>query len=119
MRSRLQRQSDALRSFDEDRACLPFAGQRDAGLRTVPLKRIVGSMGRQQDFNSQFQPLRDESRQRWMRIAYQEYRGSGLPPVELYRVGDCVAPRKIDDLFNPPGAEQLTHVFLHDNGLLS
>ncbi|MAU00488.1 MAG: hypothetical protein CL608_25375 [Anaerolineaceae bacterium] len=43
----------------------------------------MGSKGRSHDFNNQFWPLREESRDRWVNIAQVMRSKKGLPPVQL------------------------------------
>jgi hypothetical protein len=60
------------------------------GIQDVPLKKIVGSIGRYQDFRGEFLPINHEMRDRWQRIAslYLDPTSGGVPPIELYKVGD-------------------------------
>jgi hypothetical protein len=60
----------------------------DARTRLVPIDQIVGSEGRSGDFDCDFNPLHDHSRERWLRIAAARRRGTRLPPVDLVRVED-------------------------------
>jgi DNA-binding Lrp family transcriptional regulator len=59
---------------------------RDRGLRTVPLARIVGSVGRYQDFDARFR-LRPSERLSHIKQAMRQ--GKPLPPVRLYQVRDA------------------------------
>ena len=58
------------------------------GLRDIPIDAIVGSVGRCTDFTRSFMPLRDNSEARWARVeqAWQDL--TGLPPIEVYQIGD-------------------------------
>jgi len=58
------------------------------GIETVPICQIRGSEGRSVDFDCDFNPLQDNNRERWLRIARAWGRGKELPPVALVRVGD-------------------------------
>ncbi len=60
----------------------------DAGRRTVPIAQIGGSEGRAGDFDRDFNPLQDYTRERWLGIAAARERGQALPPVSLAQVGD-------------------------------
>ncbi len=62
--------------------------QHEAGLRTVPIRRIQGTEGRTHDFDRAFHPLTDNTRGRWLSIYNAQTNGVGLPAVELVRVGD-------------------------------
>ncbi len=61
---------------------------RYVGLRTVPIRRIRGSQGRSQDFDRDFNPLKEHTKMRWIGIAAARQAGKSLPPVELIQVGD-------------------------------
>ena len=60
-----------------------------AGLQTVPINRIIASERRSHDFDSAFNPLRDENRTRWTDIATIKLLGADLPPVDLIQVQDA------------------------------
>lgn len=63
-------------------------GWRYLGLRTVETEKIVGSVGRYQDFTRAFLPLNaDSTRLRRLREALR--RGEVLPPIRLYKVGEA------------------------------
>ena len=64
-----------------------------AGLRTVPVSKIIASEGRSQDFDSAFHPRREANRDRWTKIATLRALGYDLPPVELIQVGDSYIVR--------------------------
>lgn len=59
----------------------------DAGFRTVPIDQIRGSENRAADFDSDFNPVQNHTRQRWLRVAEARYWGRALPPVELLQIG--------------------------------
>ena len=73
--------------FEEVRRKLQLHTVRYLGLQEVPLDHIVGSVGRYRDFNRAFLPRQDDLQQRWQRIDRLVTTGGGLPPVELYKVG--------------------------------
>lgn len=54
----------------------------------VAIKKIVGSEGRVNDFDKNFRPLVNHTRDRWVGIAIAQRRGIPLPPVELIKSGD-------------------------------
>lgn len=86
--ARVTRRSNDLLPFDQIRNALPFSGQRDIGLQTVPLDRIVGSVGRYRDFDRAFLPTQRQTTERWVNISKARYKDVPLPPVELYKIGD-------------------------------
>jgi hypothetical protein len=53
----------------------------------VAIDDIQGSEGRQGDFDDQFHPLPDRTRQRWQSFARAVATGVGLLPVELIQAG--------------------------------
>jgi hypothetical protein len=57
-------------------------------VRTVAIRQIRGSEGRNRDFDRNFNPLTSHSQERWMRVAEAQQRGVPLPPVQLIRVGE-------------------------------
>jgi len=59
-----------------------------AGTRTVAIAQICGSESRTTDFDCEFNPLQERSRERWLGIASAMHRGRQLPPVALIQVGD-------------------------------
>lgn len=74
--------------YDEVRARLPIRGQHYIGHRQVPIEKIVGSMGRYNDFDRAFLPTQNRTKERWISIDKAHYSDIPLPPVELYKIGD-------------------------------
>ncbi|WP_075064318.1 hypothetical protein [Ornatilinea apprima] len=58
------------------------------GVQPVEISRIQGSESRVEDFDNQFNPLRENARERWTRIGMLMMMGEPLPAVELIQVGD-------------------------------
>jgi hypothetical protein len=86
--ARLRGQPSTLLPFEEVRERLRLSSQAYQGLRDIPLDRIVGSVGRYQDFTRSFLPVRDSMVDRWARVDDLATR-EGLGPVELYQVGEA------------------------------
>ena len=57
------------------------------GLKTVPIKKIVGSEGRYNDFDNRFLPRSNELKQRWMNVDQAHLSDIVLPPIQLYELG--------------------------------
>jgi len=57
------------------------------GSQMIPLKQIVGSLGRYQDFTRTFLPVRGNLSARWRAVAVValEMGSRGLPPIEVYK----------------------------------
>jgi hypothetical protein len=79
----------AVLPFGEVVAALGRVGERDRGVRTIPIDSIVGSVDRTRDFDRLFRPTTQRVRPRWERIALARRRGESLPPIEVFRVGDA------------------------------
>ena len=76
-----------LLSLDDVRAILKPKTESYKGLQTVPIKLIVGSEGRYQDFNKYFLPKSDHLRSRWERVDEARLSDITLPPIQLYEIG--------------------------------
>lgn len=77
-----------LLSFEDIRARLRLREEDYKGLQDVPLDKIAGSVGRYREFNNKFLPKRNTMQDRWSRVYAQASGLVGLPPIELYKVGD-------------------------------
>src|ERR687886_2345054 len=81
--------SNRLLSFDEVKSALGAVEQVYLGMRTVPVAKIVGSVGRHRDFDRAFLPSKGDLGDRWKRIDRMMHRAEELPPVSLYKIGDA------------------------------
>lgn len=63
-------------------------GRHDGGVQFVNINDIVGSVGRVRDFDRAFRPRRREVRSRWISVKYASDKGTIMPPVTLYKVGE-------------------------------
>ena len=82
------RESLDLLPFEQVREQLHLRDHYSLGLQEVPLDQIVGSVGRYRDFTRTFLPRSDGLRERWAAVEDRGKEG-GLPPVELYKVGEA------------------------------
>jgi len=71
-------------SADQEREAAFDTVQR--GVRTVPVDRIVGSVGRYQDFDSRFRLKRYLPSEKLQRVKQAMRSGKPLPPVKLYQI---------------------------------
>ena len=88
--SRLRGQAGDVRillPFEEVVSALGRTGERRIGLQTIPLQSIVGSVDRADEFDRDFRPRSGRVRARWQRINEAQRRGTGMPPIEVFRVG--------------------------------
>src|SRR5215475_4656306 len=77
-----------LLSFDDIRMRLLLREENYRGLQEVPLNQIAGSVGRYREFTSKFLPKQNKMQERWSRVYAQASGMTGLPPIEVYKVGD-------------------------------
>ena len=61
----------------------------DRGLEEIPLEKIVGSVGRYRDFTREFLPTQQVDESRWAGVKAAMTSMSGLPPIDLYQIGDA------------------------------
>ena len=87
--ARLTGQSTELLSYDEVRKRLKGVESALPRLEEVPLENIIGSVGRYSDFSRSFLPLKDSGRARWVGVKQAMAGMSGVPPIEVYRIGDA------------------------------
>ena len=84
----LQGESNELLEYEAVRRELPFQGQRDLGVQTIPLDMIVGSVGRYRDFDRAFLPTQRGTKGRWINISKARYEDKELPAIDVYKVGE-------------------------------
>lgn len=88
VRTWMQGENNELLEYEAIRRELPFQGQRDVGVRTIPLDKIVGSVGRYRDFDRAFLPTQRQTMGRWVNISRARYEDVELPAIDVYKVGD-------------------------------
>ena len=76
------------RSFTEKQKAEEAVDRRDIGLGEVPLEKIVGSVGRYHDFDSQFRSKKDHEPRKLKLIKAAMQGGKPLLPVDLYKIKD-------------------------------
>jgi len=88
LRARLAGRPNRLLSYDEIKDKLHLGGSGYGGIRSVPVKSIIGSVDRYRDFDRAFLPAQAFTGDRWKAINRAFYRDEALPPIKLYQVGD-------------------------------
>ncbi len=88
IRSHLTGRSADLLSYEDVRKKVRARETGKQELKEIPLDAIVGSVGRYTDFTRQFLPLVEEDKPRWARVHSLTEGLSGLPPIEVYQIGD-------------------------------
>ncbi|MCA9983962.1 MAG: universal stress protein, partial [Anaerolineales bacterium] len=86
--SGLTGRSNQLLPYNDIARDLQITNVHSAGLEEVPLEAIVGSVGRYGDFTRDFLPRHDSDKERWARVKAAMTSGTGLPPVDLYKLGE-------------------------------
>lgn len=81
-------QPTTLLSYDDVKEKLHIGGPIYRGVKTVEVKKIVGSLNRYHQFDRAFLPLEDQIADRWQSIDRAFYQDVNLPPVVLYKVGE-------------------------------
>ncbi len=89
--ARLAGKSSELLSYEEVAEKLKLNVRTERGVHDIPLKAIIGSVGRYTEFSRNFLPLKNGDQQRWARVkaAVDDVEGSGLQPIEVYQVGEA------------------------------
>ncbi|MCD4720164.1 MAG: ParB N-terminal domain-containing protein [Desulfobacula sp.] len=73
-------------SFNEQHAQEEDVGLLDHGIKTIDLEKIIGSVGKYYDFDSQFRPKKHVSDKRFTGIKKAMRDGKSLPPIKLYQI---------------------------------
>lgn len=74
--------------FEEVREVLRLKQVVDRGVQEIPLDRIVGTVGREHEFNRTFLPRNESLRTRWEELKDLAEGSKGFPPIEVYYVHD-------------------------------
>jgi len=86
--ARFTGKSTQLLSYEEVAAKLKLRARSDRGVQHIPLDAIVGSVGRDTEFTRTFLPRSIVDQQRWARVKAAMQEDAGLPPIEVYKVGE-------------------------------
>ena len=88
--ARLAGKSNELLSYEEVAQKLKLNVRTESGVYDIPLKAIVGSVGRYNEFTRGFLPLKNKDQVRWARVKtmVDDPMGAGLPPIDVYKVGE-------------------------------
>lgn len=79
------RDAPTLLDLDEVRARLGVFEESYEGIRAIPVSRIVGTAGRSRDFDGDFLPRDERTRERWRKVEQTFPRGD-FPPIVAYEV---------------------------------
>ena len=87
--ARLTGKSTQLLSYDDVAEKLKLHIRTERGIQHIPIDAIVGSVGRYTDFTRTFLPRRSDDQERWAGVKTAMEEGAGLPPIEVYKVGEA------------------------------
>jgi hypothetical protein len=85
---RLRHHDERLSDYENVLTNGDMRSSHDGGIRAVPIDRIRGSLGRTEDIDAAFRPLKAHTRSRWLSVASAWVDEVVLPPVELVQVGE-------------------------------
>ena len=83
--SKLLRNASCLKTFDEVIKNKNFQSIY-LGVLEISVENIVGTVGRVNDFDNYFRPLKKHLSNRWINMALLSG-GAGWPPIDVYKVG--------------------------------
>ena len=86
--ARVRGESVDLLPYDEVRRLLKAEETPRRVRKDIPLDAIVGSVGRYNDFTRSFLPRMDSDQHRWASVELRMTGMVGLPPIEVYQIGD-------------------------------
>ena len=84
----LRGESTRLLSYEDVRTRLQAVESSRRYLADISLDSIVGSVGRYNDFTRTFLPKNNSAKQRWVNVEVQMTGLEGLPPIDVYQLGD-------------------------------
>lgn len=89
LQNRVLGRPTGLRSFGGARKALGPNVMGTKKLREIDLSQVAGSVGRWQEYTPSFRPRHLSDEDRWVRIKRVVNGTGGLPPIEVYRLGDA------------------------------
>ena len=85
---RFTRRTTELVPFGAVQRTLELRSVHDRGLQDIPIDKIVGSVGKCGEFTRSLWPRHNSSKERWKRIYALTHGIQGLPPIDVYKVGE-------------------------------
>jgi hypothetical protein len=87
--SHLRGRPTDLLPFDIIRSIIGPTSSRDLGLQQIPLDKIVGSVGKYQEFSRSFLPRLARDKERWKGVFATALDVRGFPPIDVYQVSEA------------------------------
>ncbi len=88
MLARIRGESNELFSYEDVMRQLRGRVFATPTLEEIPLELIRGSVGRYREFTREFLPRSDQQEERWARVKQAVTGLKGLPPIEVYQIGE-------------------------------
>ncbi|MCP4419748.1 MAG: universal stress protein, partial [Chloroflexi bacterium] len=110
IRAVLTGKSADLLSYEEVRKKIHAKETNKRELKDIPLNAIVGSVGRYKDFTRRFFPLVEGDQYRWARVRTLTESMEGLPPIEVYQIGEVYFVRDGNHRVSVARELELTHL---------
>lgn len=99
-----------LASYEEVAKRLKARQQIEMGIQMVPIKAIVGSVGRYRDFTRTYLPRSGANAERWTRLDAAMNALEGLPPIELFKIGEVYFVRDGNHRVSVARTNGATHI---------
>jgi nucleotide-binding universal stress UspA family protein len=87
--ARLKGESRELLSYEDVRQKLKAQVSPKKELKEIPIKGIIGSVNRYQDFSRDFLPGQNVNEERWAKVEMATYGLVGLPPIDVYQIDEA------------------------------
>lgn len=81
-------EKDTLVNFSSVEKNLEHTHQRNRGIEAIPIEKIIGSLGRYQDFTEEFLPHKERISPKYESIKQAVLAGKNLPPIKVYQILD-------------------------------
>jgi hypothetical protein len=81
-------EKDTLLEFDTIERNLEHTHKQFMGVKAIPINKIVGSLGRYNDFNTEFLPQGDRISAKYENVKDAMLAGKNLPPIKVYQIYD-------------------------------
>jgi hypothetical protein len=89
LKNRILRRPQSLYDLNALKPQLSIRGSCYSGIQVVPISSIIGSEGRTADFDMDFHPMSEASRERWVNMAIVHLSRLTLPPIQLIQIGNA------------------------------
>ena len=88
--ARLTGKSNELLSYEEVAEKLRLNVRTERGVHEIPVKAILGSVGRYTEFTRGFLPRKSKDQERWARVkaVVDDPVANSMPPIDVYKVGE-------------------------------